>query len=131
MLEIIFMDNDINTKISDVILHAEANPFSFEVMKNASENNLPIIEKGCDDFEILLPMGYRIIYTVEEHPMGLCRHISVSHNMEQPSFDDLLQILNHFGFKTTIHDEKAYIYGENCMVNGKECIAINVIEKLF
>ena len=131
MLEIIFMDNEVNNRIVEVILYAEANPFSFDVMKHASENKIAIIPEDCTDYQIELPMGYRIIYTVEEHPMGLCRHISMSHEYKIPKITDVLTILDNFGFYTKLQDKEAYTYVEECIVDGNKCKAINVIEKMF
>ena len=131
MLEILLMDEELTSRIARLILHAEANPFEFEVMKHASENRLPIIPKDCKDFEIELPLDIRVVFTVEEHPRGICKHISVSQNNDTPSHDNLFVILRHFGFNTTLRDNKSYAYIENCVVNGESCRAVNVIENLF
>lgn len=131
MLEILLMDGELTSRIAKLILHAEANPFDFDTMKHASENKLPIIPEGCDDFEIILPLDIRVVYTVEEHPKGICKHISISQDMDSPSNDNLLVILNHFGFNTNLKDSKAYAYIENCIVDGVKCKAVNVIENLY
>jgi hypothetical protein len=131
MLEFMSLDSELNNRIADLILNAEANPFTMEVMKHAMENRLPIIPKGCRDFEIELPLDHRVVYTVEEHPIGICKHISISQNNDSPSFDNLLTIISYFGFVTNLQDKKAHAYVENCLVNGEECKAINVIELLF
>ena len=131
MLEILLMDAELTSRIARLILHAEANPFDFDTMKHASENRLPIIPEGCNDFEIELPLDIRVVYTVEEHPKGICKHISISQDMDTPSNDNLLVILNHFGFNTNLKDSKAYAYIENCVVDSKKCRAVNVIENLF
>lgn len=125
------MDDELNSKIADLILYAEANPFDFDTMKHASANRLPIIPKDCKDFEIDLPLDIRVVFTVEEHPIGICKHISISQNHDIPTNNDLFTVLNHFGFVTTLRDNKAYAYVENCIVNGQECKAVNVIENLF
>lgn len=131
MLEILLMDAELNSKIAELILHAEANPFDFDTMKHASENRLPIIPKDCKDFEIELPLDIRVVFTVEEHPRGICKHISISQNGDTPPHDNLFVILKHFGFNTTLRDNKAYAYIENCIVGGEKCRAVNVIENLF
>lgn len=131
MLEILLMDDELTSRMARLILHAEANPFEFEVMKHASANRLPIIPEGCKDFEIELPLDIRVVFTVEEHPRGICKHISVSQNGDTPPHDNLFVILRHFGFNTTLRDNKAYAYIESCVVNGQNCRAVNVIENLF
>ena len=131
MLEILLMDDELNSRISELILHAEANPFDFDTMKHASDNRLPIIPEGCKDFEIELPLDIRVVYTVEEHPRGICKHISISQNNDTPSNDNLFVVLRHFGFTTNFRDNNAYAYIENCVVNGEKCKAVNVIENLF
>jgi hypothetical protein len=131
MLEILLMDAELTSRIARLILHAEANPFDFQAMKYAHDNKLPIIPQGCDDFEIELPNDIRVVYTVEEHPKGVCKHISISQNNDTPSNSDLLTVLNHFGFTTNLNDKNYYAYIEKCKVNGENCKAVNVIQPLY
>lgn len=131
MLEILLMDDELNSRISELILHAEANPFDFDTMKHASDNRLPIIPEGCNDFEIELPLDIRVVYTVEEHPRGICKHISISQNYNAPSNENLLTVLNHFGFNTNLNNSNSYAYIESCILNDMKCKAVNVIETLF
>ena len=128
MLEILLMDDDLTAKIAKLIQNAESNHFDFEKMKFAHDNRLPIIPEDCYDFEIELPTNIRVVFTIEEHPKGLCKHISISQDNDTPSNSDLLLILNHFGFTTNLNDKNYYAYIEKCKVNGKNCKAVNVIE---
>ncbi len=131
MLEILLMDDEINQQINDLLIYAEENSFDIGQMINAQKTQSPIIPKETyDNHVITLPYNIRVIYTVEEHPLGLCKHISMSQNNELPKKEDYILILTRFGFNIQI-TEVGYAYTEKCMVNGVECRALNVIEPLF
>ncbi len=131
MLEILLMDEEINQQICDLILYAEANPFDKEQMLFAQNNKTMVIPKETyDNYVIMLPYDIRVVYTVEEHPVGICKHISLSQNNEIPSFDDCVIVLDLFGF-VGFKKQVGYVYPEACTINGEECKALNVIEPLF
>lgn len=131
MLEILLMDDDITQQINEMLVYAELNHFNVERMVEAQKTKTPIIPKETyDNHLIILPYDIRVIYTVEEHPIGMCKHISISQNGQMPNREDYILILDKFGFNI-VQSKTGYAYTEKCLVNGVECIALNVVEPLF
>ena len=71
---------------------------------------------------IYIPMGYRVVYTIEQQPMGLSRHISIS--VDNPGFYPnaiaIDAIIKEFGYKGTHKD--CHVYTE------REINAVNLIQ---
>ena len=132
MLELLLMDEEIQEKIYKLLVYAETNPFDYDSMLYAYNNNEPIIPMGNNNYEIDLPLEYRVVYTVEEHPMGICRHISISKENKIPEeMEELKLILETFSFSLPMNNGDYHTYKEECVVNGEECTAINFIQKMF
>ena len=132
MLELLLMDNDVKNDICHLILHAEINPINYETMVKISKGEVTHPVLDSKDFEIELPNDIRVVYSIEEHPVGICKHISISQAKELPSIGDILLVLDCFSFHTKLDGESAdHHYIEECIVDGKECQAINVIELLY
>ena len=131
MLEILLMDEEIQEKIYELLMYAEANPFDNETMEKASKENTPIIPQGNYNYVIELPMGIRVVYTIEEHPIGICRHISISCDNSLPETHHVMLILENFNYDTPLKKGQYHYYHEECHVNGEECKALNVIQKLY
>lgn len=125
MLELLILDEEVQASISKLKNYSEQNVISYEELVNP----MTVIGEN-PNYLVELPMGFRVVYSVEEQPMGLCRHLSISVDNQEPSFNDLLIVIGYFGFNTDLLDGKAYRYTEKCMVNGQLCFATNVIEKL-
>ena len=54
-----------------------------------------------------IPVGFRAVYSIEEHPIGWCRHLSVSVSTKNrvPSVPAVEMIMHEFGFKGTITEQ--------------------------
>jgi hypothetical protein len=63
--------------IRGMIAHAERNVISIErFQRMIIGEEKPV---GDDpDFVCVIPLGYRCVFTLDEQPCGLCRHLSVS-----------------------------------------------------
>lgn len=50
--------------------------------------------------------GFRVVFSIENHPMGWCRHISISVNstVKVPSIEAAKMIMEEFGFQTPLED---------------------------
>ena len=128
MLEVLLMDDEINQQINDLLLYAELNSFNMEQMVDAQKSKTSTIPKDTyDNHVILLPYDIRVVYTVEEHPIGMCKHISISQNGELPKKEDYILILDKFSFNVS-QSKDVYTYSEKCLVDGIECKTLNVIE---
>lgn len=133
MLELLIMDDEVQKEIKKLINYAENHVVSYERMVEMHEKTQrgePIdgVVGDNPNHAIELPLGFRVAFSFEVHPIGECRHISVSVNDEQPSYHDLLLVLDYFGFQTNLKDGKAHAYVEQYTVNGVEKFAVNVVE---
>jgi len=133
MLELLIMDDEVQKEIKTLINYAESHVVSYERMVEMNEKvkrGEPIdgVVGDNPNHTIELPLGFRVAFSIEVHPIGECRHISVSVKDEQPSYQDLLLLLDYFGFKTNLKDGKAHAYVEQYTVNGVEKFAVNVVE---
>lgn len=133
MLELLIMDDEVQNNIKKLINYAENHVVSYERMVDLNEQMKrgELVEGVVGDnpnHAIELPLGFRVAFSFEVHPIGECRHISVSVNDEQPSYHDLMLVLDYFGFQTNLKDGKAHAYVEQYTVNGVEKFAVNVVE---
>jgi hypothetical protein len=80
------------------------------------------------EFTIDIPDGFRVTYTEEQQPMGLCRHISVSvaDTDRVPNPVAIQMLLSLFGFERLLGDRQM-VYPEKY---GNGLTAINVIEPM-
>ena len=86
-------------EIQRVRRHAEAHPFSRADLQRLIKTSVRI---GNDpNFTCTLPVGFRVTFTIEEQPAGLCRHISVSVDTDGrwPSEAAVEMIMQEFGYR--------------------------------
>lgn len=103
--------------------HAEKNEFSLDDLLDIMNKAEPPAgdRKG---FSCIIPVGVRIVHTIENHPGGKMRHMSVSlQNSKLPMPELVNMILPELGFKTDMSE---------CHVSIEETEkAINVMEKVW
>lgn len=111
--------------IQKLITYANAHPFDIPTMKRMITMN----EVAGDDpwFVVKLPMGIKVVYTVEEAISGgHLRHLSVSVQKKgryaHPAVVNF--ILAEFGFEHRIPSVDLYVYIEHAAQ------AVNVVERL-
>ena len=135
----LIIDEKIEGQIADLKAFAEKNTITSDQMIAISEGRLPPI--GDDPrYHIFIPLNYRVVYTVEEHPMQdgggyrRCKHISVSISKKGrcPTLEAVNEFLKLFKFKNRIDENNRLeesgtftVYLEEC---SKEVGAVNVIE---
>lgn len=66
-------------RIQSLIVYAQKNPYTIEKLKMI-KRGLEIPPGDRQGFSIELPFGFRCVFTIEDHPMGTCRHLSISVN---------------------------------------------------
>jgi hypothetical protein len=73
-------------KIAAMIAYAKAHPLLFDVVRKAAvadtvlmklKDRPPGFERPASQ-HLVLPGGYRVAYSVEQQPPGLCSHLSIS-----------------------------------------------------
>ena len=91
--------------IDNLVKYAEANRISFSEMKELMDGKKPPMGDN-PDYICYLTNGYRVVYSIEEQPLGWCRHISISVDTpkKMPSIPAVETIMHEFGFTGTIAD---------------------------
>ena len=136
MLELLLLDDEIQKSIKNLIEYADNHVVSYEKMVELQEKmqNEEVIDEAIGNnpnHSIELPMGYRVAYSIEVHPIGECKHISVSVDNKEPELENLRLILDFFGFKSNLEDGKCYAYVESYTVDSIEYSAVNVVEPTY
>lgn len=114
-----FIINDtIRQKIAELVTFAEAN-----VVTDLENRKEPVghIKEYC----LEIPMGYRVVYSIDQQKKGLMRHLSMSVDNpgKLPSVAVVEQVCKLIGFKSELQD--CYLDFEDC---GGGHVAINVLE---
>lgn len=130
----IIIDENVRANIKAVVERAFANVISLDSLKARIEagertddpsTRNPYVEATQDDMAVFIPAGIKTVFTVEEHPAGVCRHLSVSIN--RPGYTAppiaLQMLMEEFGFTSKIED--CIVYPET-YAPGR--IAVNVLE---
>jgi len=86
--------------IRRVVEHAERNVVSRKRLEDmiAGRASAP---GDTSEFTCVIPVGYRCVYSIEEQPMGVCRHLSISVLGEgvAPSEAAVDMLAAEFGFR--------------------------------
>jgi hypothetical protein len=105
----LFITERVREEIKRLKERASANPTRIQqVMESALEANEKTDVKLSDwkpeqrdalAEYIIIPMGYRVAYSVEEQPIGMCGHLSISVDKKGklPSIDAISAIAQEFG----------------------------------
>jgi hypothetical protein len=133
MLELILQQEEVRNNINKLVNHAEANVLTYEYMLEQSQKvklGIPIDSIGSDpNHNIVLPLGFRVVFSIEEHPVGKCRHLSMSKNdNENITPEESLLIMEYFGFKSNLIDGNAMFYVEQYTIDNVHYKALNIIE---
>jgi len=133
MLVLILQQDDVRTSINRLVNHAENNVLTYEYMLEQSQKiklGIPIDSIGSDpNHNIVLPLGFRIVFSIEEHPVGKCRHLSISKNdNDNITPEETLLIMDYFGFKSNLIDGKSKFYVEQYTIDDVQYKAFNIIE---
>lgn len=134
MLEILILEDEVQKNIKKLIQYAELNVVSYDTMvdmTNKMKNEEPVVPIGDNpNHFIYLPLDIRVAFSLEEHPIGECRHISITCKNSVPELHDVNLIMSYFGFRSNLNGGliscQAYI--ENYVINDVEYSALNVIE---
>lgn len=124
----LLMDDEQKQKIAKVVAYAEAHPYSRPYMQErvALAGLKQDVAPGDDpNFRCEIPFGFKCVFTIEEQPVGWCRHLSVSvdNPTKVPSIPAVEMLMKEFGFKGPL--KECYVYMEED-ISPK---AVNIIEK--
>lgn len=127
----LFLGPATEAAIKRVVDYAEQHRLNIHSVFAAFRQKLPV---GDDpNRKVVIPVGYRCAFSIEQQPQGWCRHVSFSvessNPEDMPSTQAVDALLPLFGFKAKLDckNEELFIYLEDLPGGFK---AINVVEKL-
>jgi len=85
--------------------YARDHPMSLDALKNTLVTGEGQVERDSQ-LETLLDNGYRVVYTVEEQPIGFCHHVSISKDNGTPDPAEVNQICKALDLGLEMHFEK-------------------------
>lgn len=96
------IDKKARARIKKVIRFAEENKITAQEISSRMESEIPIGDHP--DYTCEIPFGFRVCFSIEQHPSGWMRHISVSvaEPGRVPSFDGVNLLLEEFGFRERV-----------------------------
>jgi hypothetical protein len=121
------MDVDVKDKIKKLIDFAEQNPVTLQTMMEIMDG-VASPAGSFAKFRIDILIGYRVVFTVEEHPGGWMKHISISINDAEklPGFPAIDMILEEFGMGTLQNAlEQKLVYLEETITPK----AVNILQQ--
>lgn len=123
-MRILIIDDATKKEIKRVVDFAEANPYSLDDLFDIKNK-----QKKCagdsKDYTAYIPVGYKMVFSIEHQPKGAVRHLSVSVDKKgkMPNPEAVKEIMKEVGFFNQL---------ENCLVDFEEFSpgyhAVNVIE---
>lgn len=121
MRALVLSDETLNS-LKSLRVHAENNPISKREMSKIMEGKaLPVGER--DGFHCHVPIGYKVAYSIEQHPKQRFRHASFSIDALGKTPDPVAveELMGHLGFTRKLM---------GCHVEVEAGYAINVLEPL-
>lgn len=106
----LLIDDNARQNIARLVEFADAHRLSAEEMQRRVANGGPSI--GDDPrFSCEIPFGFRVVFSIEQQPMGWCRHLSVSvdHPDRMPSIPAVKMIMEAFGYKQGLDESIVHI----------------------
>ena len=97
--------------IKRVIKYAEENIVPHSMLEAMIDGHAPPV--GDNKYHNCTIRPYRVVYSIEEQAIGLCRHLSVSlpKSRSIPNLNVLNELIEMFGFEGDIHD--CYVWIED------------------
>jgi len=114
----LIIDTAVRERIAAVKQHASWNIFTRDELKKMIETGYAPGSEG--EFVVMIHVGFKVVYSQEEHPIGLCHHLSVSLNAAHraPSIPAVEMIMEEFGFARPLKD---------CVVWLDQGVIVNVV----
>ena len=130
-MRLLTIDKEAIESIQEVVRYAESHRSSIDQLKKTiAGERLPA---GDDPGHVcFFNDGVRAVYSIEDQPMGMCRHLSVSVEAsgayKYPSEEAVTMLMTEFGFKYPLKDSKIWIEEDVLTPGGLNVAAINVLQ---
>lgn len=115
-----------NNGIKKLISYAEKNKIDLKRMKNIMALKEPPVG-DLKGYSLNIPVGFRVVYSIEEHPCGWMKHLSISLSKRHrvPNQYAVQMIMDKFSMGQLESKSKDLIYIEDV---GNNIKAINVLD---
>lgn len=120
------IDPSVRERMREIVALANERPIPLETIKLLAAGE-PMPKGLHDDFTLVVPMGFPVIYTHEVQPKGIFRHLSMSVALEGrvPHPEAVRVVMQEMGFLNALED---CLFWEEAAGGG--VTAINVLEPL-
>ncbi len=120
----LIIDDNIREQFAELVRFAEKNPYTTDnILDIINEEMIPAGE--TEGYYINMPFGYRVVYCIEQQPVGDVRHLSIIVNERGalPSTIAVKEIMKLIGFENEL--EECHVALEEVDTNWN---AVNVLE---
>jgi len=122
----LIVDQDLKDKIANLVSYADRNPLSMDDLLDIYNKQMkPTGDIG--PYTLILPFGYKIVYTIDAYPDKKIRHLSMSVDTpgSLPNPAMVQEIMKLIGFKGGLLE--CIVHLEDIAINHQ---AINVMEAI-
>lgn len=120
MKQIFIQNAETESALTSLREYSEANRLDINQLKTAMRTGVAVGEDP--KLRLELPVNVRLVFTVEEHPSGWFRHLSVSIAHAKPPNPEIVKaLMPTLGFKNGL---------ESCHVYMEAGVAMNVMEPM-
>jgi hypothetical protein len=118
------LNDEIRGEIGRIVKHAKENPVPLAVIKEIMAGNASPVGDNPQHV-CTIPVGYRAVFSIEEHPGGWMRHISISvPGGKLPHPAAIESIAKEFGFADSIEDCERWVEDLG------DVRAVNLVQKI-
>jgi hypothetical protein len=120
MAQILVVDQRMRERLRALQEYAKENIITADRLKLMVEGKVRPIGDN-ENFSVYIPLGYRAVFSIEEQPIGLCRHLSISvaRHAKLPNPQAVEEVMKYLGFIGGV---------TKCQVWIENKIAINVLQ---
>lgn len=128
MKRALILDQENKKVIQDLCKFADANKINLDrLTKIANGSNPPVGD--LPGYRCTIEQGFRVVFSIEEHPCGWCRHMSVSvDGGKMPSVPAVEELMKEFGFRGTVMDCENVSIEQGVTTESGVVDAINVLQ---
>lgn len=128
-MRVLIIDEKVKRELNELSAYAEENPFSMDDLldiKNGAKR--PAGER--EGHVLKLSQGYRLVYSIEQQPIGKVRHMSLSVDAVNrlPNPASIREIMPLLGYKFELGHENCRAWVEDI---SETYSAVNVMELIL
>jgi hypothetical protein len=124
----LLIDQKAKKDIAKVVEYAFANKIETETLQKMVDGEASAVG-DLPGYSCHLFKDFRVVFSIEHHPMGWCRHMSISvpSDTKMPSIEATQMIMEEFDFQTPIRNCHVQIEETGDTIRPR---AINIIEAM-